>query len=174
MLTRHRETTGVLNAPIERVFAHLDDHTRLSSHMTKSSWKMGGGRMEITTDAGHGQQIGSKLTLAGRAFGIRIVVEEVVSVREPPRAKTWETIGEPRLLVIGAYRMGFTLASRGEGTELCVAIDYDFPGRGIPRLLGRLFADAYARWCTRRMVFDATEHFGTASSPRVAAQMGSR
>lgn len=41
---------------------------------------------------------------------------------------------EPRLLVIGAYRMGFTIAAQGDRSRLVV-------------------------WCTRRMATDAVAAF---------------
>ena len=164
MFAYHNETTGLVNASADRVFAHLDDHARLSTHMTKSSWTMGGGRMEISSDAGRGQLVGSHIRLGGRVFGVQLFVEEEVLVHEPPTRKEWETIGAPRLLVIGAYRMGFTLAPAADGCQLRVSIDYDVPEQGLSRLLGRMFSGYYARWCTRRMVLDASDHFALAAA----------
>ena len=80
-------------------------------------------------------------------------------MREPPMRKSWETVGEPRLLVIGPYRMRFDLRPEGTSSQLRVAIDYDFPANGISRLLGRLFGRSYAKWCTRQMVRDAHHSF---------------
>ena len=37
------------------------------------------------------------------------------------------TRGEPRLLVIGAYRMGFTIAAQGERSRFVVFIDTSVP-----------------------------------------------
>ena len=36
-------------------------------------------------------------------------VEEIVTARQPPLRKVWRTIGVPRLLVIGEYRMGIEI-----------------------------------------------------------------
>ena len=164
MYDRHEEFTGVVEAPTERVFEHLDDQTRLSAHMSKRSWKMGWGRMETILDEGRGQVIGSHIVLRGRVFGIKLSLDEVVVSREPPRAKSWETTGQPRLLVIGPYRMGFTLDAHGaQASKLRVAIDYDLPRRGLSSVLGKLFGRAYAKWCTRQMVQDAQHAFGSRS-----------
>jgi hypothetical protein len=143
------------------LFAHLDDHARLSGHMEERSWRMGGGRMRLQFDAERFQAIGSRLVLSGRAFGLPLSVREVVTEREPPTRKAWETIGEPRLLVIGAYRMGFDIAARGDASLLRVFIEYALPSRGVARWLGRAFGPAYARWCTRRMVQDAVARFSS-------------
>jgi hypothetical protein len=93
------------------VFKLLDDHQRLSSHMTKSSWMMAGSSMTISTDEAHGQAVGSKIRLSGKVLGIELNVEEVVTKREPRSSKTWATIGAPQLLVIGPYVMGFAITS---------------------------------------------------------------
>jgi hypothetical protein len=71
MMNRHAHSQGTVNASPASVFAHLDDHARLSAHMTRSSWMMGGGRMDLTADAGQFRAVGSTLRLAGRAFGTR-------------------------------------------------------------------------------------------------------
>jgi len=46
MFTYHYESTAIVRSPVTQAFAYIDDPTRLSSHMSESSWKMGGGRME--------------------------------------------------------------------------------------------------------------------------------
>ena len=35
---RHYEESSVIPANAGKVFAYIDDHTRISSHMNKSSW----------------------------------------------------------------------------------------------------------------------------------------
>ena len=44
MFPRHEEFVGIVNATEADAFAHLDDQTRLSAHMSRRSWKMGWGR----------------------------------------------------------------------------------------------------------------------------------
>ena len=39
--------------------------------MRTPSWKMGGGSMALELDAGRGRRVGSRMRLAGRAFGMR-------------------------------------------------------------------------------------------------------
>jgi hypothetical protein len=155
---------ALVQADAGRLFSYLDDHARLSSHMGKRSWMMGGGRMQLHFDADRGQAIGSSLELSGRAFGIAVALREIVTERVPPTRKVWETAGEPRLLVIGAYRMGFEITAQGDTSLLRVFIEYALPSRGLARWLGRALGPGYARWCTRRMVGDAVVHF----SPRPA------
>ena len=56
-LGRHYEHAAFIGVPADRLFAHVDDHVRLSSHMTEASWMMGGGRMDVEFDEGRGQRV---------------------------------------------------------------------------------------------------------------------
>jgi hypothetical protein len=158
---RHDESVVEVLAKARDVFAHLDDHSRLSGHMSKSSWMMLGSRMDLHVDDGKGQRIGSVIRLDGRVLGLPLRVEEVVVEREPPTKKVWETIAEPSLLVIGPYRMGFEVKPSGERSTLRVFIDYDLPRRGIGQWLGPLLGGFYAQWCTGQMAQDAKAHFAS-------------
>jgi len=164
-LPLHHRSEALLAVDAGRLFAHLDDHRRLVSHMEKPSLMTAGASMRIDTDDRHGQAVGSVIRMSGRVLGVRLSVEEIVIRRDPPREKVWESIGEPRLLVMGAYRMGFTIKPVGTGTRLLVFIDYRLPGRGVGLVLGRLLGGPYAAWCTRRMASDARAAFG-ALDPR--------
>ena len=160
----HHESEGTVATSAAALFAHLDDPMHLSAHMSRRSWRMGGGRMDVSVDAGRGQAVGSHIVLSGSAFGLQVALDEVVTERAPPRRKVWQTFGEPHLLVIDAYRMGFDLAAGNVGTRLRVFIDYALPTQGLSRRLGRGLGHAYARWCTRRMVGDAIRRFGLAGA----------
>ena len=165
----HAESHARLGAAAGPVFAHLDDHARLSAHMSRRSWRMGWSRMKLHFDAQAGRAVGSRIRLEGRVLGMRLALEEVVIEHTPPARKVWATVGVPRILVIGSYRMGFTLVPVGDGVKggradevtLTVFIDYALPDRGISLLLGRSFGHWYARWCTERMVADAQAAFST-------------
>ena len=156
MYALHEESSGAVKASMEKVFARLDDHTRLSAHMNRRSWKMGWGTMETVLDEGQGKKVGSHIGLRGRAFGVTLYVDEIVVTRDPPRRKSWETVGSPQLLIIGAYRMSIELSdAEPQQTLLTVRIDYDL----LPGLLGQLLGRTYARWCVRQMLHDAQRAF---------------
>lgn len=159
LLKRAFSDLVLVPAVVEELFDHLDDHRRLSAHMARRSWLLAGSRMTVFTDEGNGQRIGSHIFLDGRVLGIPLSVDEVVEEYRRPERKTWKTVGQPRLLVIGEYRMGFELASVVEGTRLRVFIEYALPEGRVTRWLGRLMGDAYARWCVRMMLADAITKF---------------
>ena len=105
----HAESRGQVQASAERVFELLDDHTRLAAHMNQRSWRTGWSRMTLSLDERAGRALGSHIHLAGRVLGVQLSLEEVVIEHTPPARKVWATVGTPRLLVIGQYRMGFDL-----------------------------------------------------------------
>lgn len=160
----HDELKVEVDAPPAALFAHLDDHERLGSHMEKPSMMMMGGRMSYEFDADKGRAVGSVIRMGGSFLWLRLFVEEVVTVRDPPRLKTWETHGVPRLVIIGGYRMGFEISPANATSRLRVFIDYQRPSGVIGQVLGSLFAPLYARWCVSRMAKDAERHFALKAS----------
>jgi hypothetical protein len=162
----HHRSEVVVAADAISVFARLDDHRRSASHMEKPSLMMAGASMRIETDALGGQATGSVIRMTGRVLGMNLALDEVVTERTPPLRKVWETVGEPRLLVIGAYRMGFDITPEGGASRLVVFIDYRLPSRGWGRALGLLLGRAYAAWCTRRMAGDAKAVSSTRTGER--------
>lgn len=149
----------LLDAPVDRAFAHLDDFRKLSAHMEKRSGMMAGSSMTIEADGADGRAVGSRIRMRGRIAGLELELTEVVTERVPPFRKAWQTV-DARLLVIGPYRLGFQLAREGGRTRARIFIDYALPERG--RWLGRLFGRFYARWCIERMASDAARHFNAA------------
>ena len=162
-MKRHMEASANLASEPHKVFALLDDQTRLAEHMGKPSLMMGGGKMTYELDEQKGQAVGSHIRMGGSAFGLRLFLDEVVTERIPPRRKVWQTVGTPWLVVIGSYEMGFELAGADTGSVLRVWIDYDLPRRGLGRFVPAL-GDAYARWCVKQMARDAVRAFGRLAS----------
>lgn len=154
---RHYEDSKLIPAEASEIFAFIDNHSNFSSHMNKASWMTGGGKMVTSIDAGRGQQIGSHIRMSGKAFGINLSLDEVVIEHEPPRIKTWETVGTPKLLVIDHYRMRVEIKPQGSSSRLTVSIDYNLPTRNV--LLGKLFGGYYAKWCVQQMMRGVREQF---------------
>ena len=152
------EVVAIVAAPREKVFAFIDDPTRVAGHMSKASWRMAGATLQVRTDAGRGRHPGSRTRLAGRVLGMSLSAETEVLERDPPQFKSWRTIGPVRLLAIGAYRMSVRLDRVPGRSHVTIRIDYAPPG---PRagVAGRWAARAYARWCVRRMAADVAAAF---------------
>jgi hypothetical protein len=154
------EAVVMVDASAEALFDYLDDQERLGSHMQKPSMMMMGGRMSYEFDEARGRAVGSAIRMGGSVLGIRLSVDEVVVEHEPPVRKAWETIGQPRILVIGEYLMGFEISPSGTRCCLRVFIEYDRPSSFPGRILAWVFAPVYARWCVNRMAKDGRKRFG--------------
>lgn len=159
MLSHHYDTKRDVAGAPDEVFSYLDDHRRLADHMSQSSWMMLGSRMSLALDERNGRAVGSKISLTGSVLGLPLHVAETVTERVPPVRKTWESDGEPQLVVIGRYRMQFEIAPAQDTSRLSVSIDYDLPAGRVHRWLGRALGEHYARWCVDRMAEDAQRHF---------------
>lgn len=151
------EQTIAIIARHEKIFAYLDDHKNLSSHMSNPSWMMGGGNMQTSMDSGKGKLLGSRISLKGSSLGMKLSVDEEITKYKPPYSKEWETINSPSLVVIGKYKMGIEISEGSVKSKLKVYIDYDLPKKNS--WLGKLFGKLYAKWCVRQMINGAGEHF---------------
>ena len=160
-LPLHADARGEVGAAPPEVFDYVDRPERLSAHMARPTWRMPGGTMRIDTDEGGGRRVGSRIRLAGRVLGMPLMVDGEVVARDPPHYKAWATVGEPRLLVIGSYRMRVTIDARGDGSRVAIAIDYALPARRWERWLGALLGGAYARWCVDQMLTDLQAKFAS-------------
>jgi hypothetical protein len=158
-VSRHFESAAHVAADAVAVFDWVDDQTRLAQHMGERSAMMGGGRMTYDFDEGRGRAVGSHIRMGGEAFGLHLFVDEVVTERERPRRKAWKTVGEPKLLIIEGYEMGFEIDPEPGGARLRVWIDYDLPHTALGATAGPALGAKYARWCVDQMVSDAVEHF---------------
>lgn len=131
MCKYHYETEGFVSAGQRAAFDELDQHERLFAHMVQSSQMMAGGALVPELGDEKGRRIDSGMFLRRHVLGIPIGVEQILIVHAAP-TKNWETIGEPRLLVIGRNKMGFTLVPRPGGSMLTVVstmICRPVPGR---------------------------------------------
>lgn len=148
-----------VEAPAQHLFDYLDDQANLGMHMQKSSMMMFGGSMTYEFDEARGHTVGSVIRMAGKVAGVSLLVEEVVIQRQPPFKKAWETRGEPHLLVIGSYRMGFEIKATGRHCRLRVFLDFNYPGPMLGRAAGWFLGRIYARWCVRQMAVGARARF---------------
>lgn len=161
MYSDHYQAEAMLAVDADQVLEVLDDPGRLVGHMSSRSLMMAGGKMSIDLDELGGRAPGSIMRLHGRMLGFALEVEERVTERQAPQRKVWETLGEPRLLVLTGYRMGFDICSRESSTLVSIWIDFSRPESGIWRWLGRLLGPWYARWCIDRMVADTQQRFAS-------------
>jgi hypothetical protein len=157
----HHEEQAAVDAPADLVFEYLDDFEQIGAHMTRSSWMMAGSKMSYEFDGGKGRRLGSHVRLLGSFLGLKLEINERVIDRVPGESKAWQTVGSQRMLILARYRMGFSLRPLPRGCRLTAFIDSTLPATGLGHLFGLLAGGAYARWCVRNILRQATNQFGT-------------
>ena len=157
--SKYYEENILIKAEAGSIFAFADNPKNFSSHMNKSSWMMGGGKMETKTDEGKGQKIDSHIRMGGSVFGINLFLDEVITEHKPPYRKVWNTVGKINLLVIDHYTLGFKIEPEKNNSKLTVFIEYNLPQSAKTHWLGVLFGDMYAKWCVGQMIQGVKEHF---------------
>jgi hypothetical protein len=172
LLDNHLEESAMLPVAPAVAFEFLDDFEALGAHMMRGSWMMAGSSMRYEFDESRGKRVGALVRLRSSFLGMSLQIEECVLERTPPLSKVWETVGSARMIVMDAYRMGFTLTPSGDQSILCVFIDYAKPLRGLSRWLADLAAERYARWCVRGMIAAAVTRFGTPAPTGAAYSSG--
>lgn len=136
--------TAVIEATSERVFAHVDDIRNLARHMSgQGSMPMMGSSLALEFVSPEHTGVGATYRYSGRVMGLIIDFSETVAWYVPGREKVWRTIGTPRLIIIDSYEIR---------SRLTLTFNYELPRSGLRRLLGRLLAAAFARWCLGSMV----------------------
>ncbi len=158
-IMKHYEDSVYIPVSPKELFVYVDDHKNFSSHMNKSSWMMGGGRMNTHMDDKRFRELGSHIQMGGTVFGIKLYLDEVVRHYEPPYRKQWQTVGKLNLLVIDHYKLGFGIDPKDNGSNFRAYIDYYLPQSVATRILGYLFGRMYAKWCVNQMINGVKEHY---------------
>ena len=146
-----------IRAPAEDVFAYVDDIRNVGWHMTeRSSMAMMGSRLKLKILSEQPTGLGATYWYSGRMMGLSLGFSESVTRYIPNREKVWRTIGEPRLLIMSSYEMRLAVEPlSAASSRLTISIAYELPRSAFWRILGRLLAGPYSRWCLRQMVGDA-------------------
>lgn len=152
----HYEDSIFMPAPAQDVLDYVDDHSNYYSHVIKFS-RMVGGSMDLQMDDSHGQSVGSHIRLSGKVLGRSLSPEEVITKREPPHIKTWETVGIPKFLIVGQYQYNVQIEPQGNGSVLRVTFYSDPPKES--GALRRLFSKAYTKLCAREMIGVTRDYF---------------
>ena len=156
---REEAFTTVSSTP-RALFGYLGDQANLGSHMEKPSMMMMGGSMRNVFDQDRGRATGSVIRMDGNVLGIGLTVEEVVTAREPPVRKVWETRGIPHLFILGGYLWATkSLRTKGMPGSACssttILLNQDWAVQWPSFLLEHTRAAASAGWQrTQQPIFD--------------------
>ena len=119
----HITVTQTIRAPVDKVFAYVDDYRNTTNYMKDLV------RWEPAGSTTHGK--GSRFALAMKAGPLTVEGEVEITTWTDRKAIGWTT------------RKGFkqdgawTFRSRGDSTEATFEVDYDFPGGIAGKVMAR-------------------------------------
>lgn len=153
MKTLTRTTTYPFNPDI--VFQCLDNLGITGMHMTQSSMMMMGSKLDLNFLTKNHTGLGTKYRWTGKMMGIKMDFTVEVTKWLSGEEKTWETIGNPKLIIYSWYQMHLLLAKIPTGTTAQLSISHERPEGIFYKIISFLFADWYCRWCLKNMLEDS-------------------
>lgn len=150
--TKHLSSQIVVQATPAEVFGRLDDMHEIGKHMTESSMPLMGSKLKFEILSPNVTDVGATYRYYGKIMGLTLDITEVVRRYILNEEKFWETIGEPKIIIMSHYVLGFLLKPVNGGTQATFSIDYEIPAHGLGRVLGMFLSNWYAHWCLRMML----------------------
>jgi len=147
--------TEVYDASPQKVFKYLDDLGVTGMHMTKSSAMMMGSKLHLEYLTPNHTGLASKYRWTGTMMGIKMDFTVEVTKWIDGAEKTWETIGEAKMIIYSWYRMHLLVKPTAGGSEAELSITYEKPKGRFAKILSFLLADWYCNWCLKNMLGDA-------------------
>ena len=136
------------------VFHYLDDLGVTGMHMTESSTMMMGSKLHLKYLTDHHSGLGSKYQWTGTMLGMQMDFTVEVTKWIKGIEKTWETIGDAKMIIYSWYRMHLLVKPIANGGEAELSITYEKPKGWFARIISFFFADWYCNWCLRNMLRD--------------------
>ena len=143
------------NASPEIVFHYIDDLGVTGMHMTQSSAMMMGSKLNLEYLTPNHTGPGSRYRWTGTMMWMKMDFTVEVTKWIPGVEKTWETIGEAKMIIYSWYRMHLQVSQKDKLTTAELSITYEKPKGWVLNVISFLFADLYCRWCLKNMLRDA-------------------
>jgi hypothetical protein len=148
----------VINAPVEEVFAYMDNIGNTGMHMMKNSSMMMGSKLQLEQLSENA--IGQNATFRwyGKMLWLKMDFTVVVTNWIKDQKKTWETVGVASMIILGWYRMELILTPKENTTNAELSIQYTKPEGFFYMMLSLLLSSFYANWCLANMLNDSKRH----------------
>jgi hypothetical protein len=139
----------------QKVFSHMDDLSKTGMHMKENSMMMMGSKLSFERLEGPLQGIGTTYRWHGKIMGLPVDITETVTKWTENQEKVWETTGDPKIILLGWYRMILKLMPVKEGTLVSLQIDYTQPNGVFYNFLYFFLSRWYCHWCLNNMLNDS-------------------
>lgn len=149
------ERTMLYKASAKDVFECMDDLGVTGMHMTESSMPMMGGKMNLEFLSDQKTGLNTKYRWTGKVLWMNLDFTVLVTKWIKGQEKTWETIGNPRLIIYSWFQMQLKVEKTGEGSMAFLSLSYEKPKGLFNNIICFVLGDWYAKWCLRNMLSDA-------------------
>ncbi len=146
------------NAPPGKVFDCIDDLGVTGTHMTKSNAMMMGSKLKLEFITPNKKGPGTLYRWTGTMMGMAMDFTVKVTQWTAGSEKTWETIGDTKLIIYSWYRMHLKVQPIPEGAFAELSISYQPPAGRFNQIISFVFAGWYCRWCLKKMLGDAKRY----------------
>ncbi len=149
------QKTILIRASPEKVFEFMDDVRNMGMHMSRDSRAMMGSHLDLEMLSENTSGPGASYRWKGKVMGMTIDFTMVVTKWIKDIERVWETIGEPKVIVIGKYSMFLKLAPADGSTMTTLGISYEKPKDFFGKVLEFFLGKWYCNWCLNNMLHDA-------------------
>src|SRR5689334_281254 len=139
----------LIHSAPEKVFIYMDNLGNTGMHMMESSAMMMGSKLQLEQLSKNRTGLDSKFRWYGKMMGLKMDFTVVVTKWIKSREKVWETVGKPKMIILGWYQMHLLLSSLGGGTLAELSISYTYPQHVFGKILAFFFSRWYGNWCLK-------------------------
>ncbi|HET9137022.1 MAG TPA: SRPBCC family protein [Candidatus Kapabacteria bacterium] len=149
----------IIKAPVEQVFAYMDNIGNTGMHMMKNSSMMMGSKLKLDQLSENATGPNATFRWYGKMLWFKMDFTVLVTKWIKDREKSWETIGSARMIILGWYRMQLILTPIENTTKAELSIQYIKPEGFFYKILSLLLSSYYASWCLSNMLNDSKHYF---------------
>ena len=144
----------IIHSDPEKVFAYMDNIGNTGMHMTKSSIPMMGSKLKLLQLSENATGLDSRYRWFGKMFGLTMDFTIAVTKWIKNKEKIWGTIGKPKMIILGWYKMRLVVSPEEYNTKATLSISYTKPKNIFFRVISFFLAPWYANWCLTNMLQD--------------------
>ena len=145
----------IIHSTAEKVFACMDDIADTGMHMTKSSIPMMGSKLELKQLSENATGLNSKFRWFGKMMGFTMDFTVVVTKWIKDKEKVWETIGKPKMIILGWYQMRLLVSAEAQNIKAVLSITYTKPKNIFFKFIAFFLAPLYSNWCLNNILQDS-------------------
>lgn len=151
-------TSILIPVPQSEVFHFMDDIRNMGMHMGKSSMAMMGNKLTLEIFSEHSYGPDVYYRWYGKIFWMTVDFTVKVTKWIKDKQKVWGTVGKAKLIVVGSFKMFFSLEELNKRTKIILGIEASRPEGKFYRFLYFILGKLYCKWCVQKMITDTKKH----------------